>query len=862
MSRRHSCPTLWDNTQPQTFIKTVALLQKLNATPALPAENSIGEFSARLSDQGKRSMTIEKERDLAGYLSFLIASTNNPLKVTALCVEENSDATCMTIRLAVNSGDLTQVKEGLESIAKILMQVAKEKRNPAATDSATPLLQQIVTMNRDRILSRLRFKYRTKGKPPIVPRLYGAVCGPLAPKAPKGISADELSILREYVTKLLEIYKRIEKRPEQELLLELVKCAYEISSQRSLEALLKHSALQRCERESVHKATCKLGRYYSASRFLIAAARKLSIFGRIRVETIRPPPQKPPVGDSKISINDLLDSLFSKLPSEQRQTMKTSAYAILKRRGADADATVSESLSHKYRVHAEIQLLLHYALNADANSLQPRVIYASKSACFLCNLFLKFYGQFFTPKTHGRLYEKWAVPQKDSGVPVALAHMFGGALGQIQAVLTEEIRKVLVLGRAIVNYPNESLLAPSARWSSPSRSIAGPHRNSFGSTPTGGTARNGDTRDPTANTTPGVSPLPGSESQGFSRQSSRTSVETVTVAPPERALQVPVGAAEPIAVEGRSTNVLPLLESTTGPVSGTPEPVIGPGLEALGFVSTTEQNAIVRNNIPLVPGSPQLIADAGEFAVLGATPISNASARHGLHMRPMAAIDAFLRGGASNTQTVPSASCTTLERDDTVAIANQTSLGVSPQLTRPLSPPVPLLTTHPRPADALVRWSQGESRPLLPIPLATAQPPSSPPMPPTVSQSQISPPTIGKPPTSTPTPNQPLLLYRGTRTRYTLHPSHPPLLIHTPRIHATLSSETPCSVLVKYLLLTERPRLIRLGENVVNVKQVAFGGERTAVHGGAFQGTSLYLRNREDLVEVKYEVGGDDGVGG
>jgi hypothetical protein len=157
------------------------------------------------------------------------------------------------------------------------------------------------------------------------------------------------------------------------------------------------------------------------------------------------------------------------------------------------------------------------------------------------------------------------VPQKDSGVSVALAQMFGRTLGQIQIVLTEEIRKVLVLGGVAVNHPNESFLAPSARWLSLNCSIAGPHRSTFAAISIGGTARNGDTRDSTTDITPRVSPLPERESYEFLRQSSRTSAENFAVTPPEQALRDLVSAAQPIATTGNSIEVLSLLKPQFDP---------------------------------------------------------------------------------------------------------------------------------------------------------------------------------------------------------------------------------------------------------------------------------------------------------
>lgn len=105
-------------------MKTVALLRQLNDTPAPPTENSIEDFAAR-HDQGKRSMTISQERDLVECLSFLTAPTDDPRKVTAVCVEESGTGG-MTVMLAANSGDLGAAKEGLERIAEILAQAANE----------------------------------------------------------------------------------------------------------------------------------------------------------------------------------------------------------------------------------------------------------------------------------------------------------------------------------------------------------------------------------------------------------------------------------------------------------------------------------------------------------------------------------------------------------------------------------------------------------------------------------------------------------------------------------------------------------------------------------------------------------------
>ena len=70
----------------------------------------------------------------------------------------------------------------------------------------------------------------------------------------------------------------------------------------------------------------------------------------------------------------------------------------------------TKKASVKCNVHAEIQLLLHYDLDHNADYITPRVLGVSKSACYLCNLFILEHGRFFHTKTHGRLFDQWTVP--------------------------------------------------------------------------------------------------------------------------------------------------------------------------------------------------------------------------------------------------------------------------------------------------------------------------------------------------------------------------------------------------------------------------------------------------------------------
>jgi hypothetical protein len=60
-------------------------------------------------------------------------------------------------------------------------------------------------------------------------------------------------------------------------------------------------------------------------------------------------------------------------------------------------------------VHAEVQLVLFYEHNPKIPP--PRAMGASKSACFLCDLFLKHRGVFGISHSHMKLYPLWTIPE-------------------------------------------------------------------------------------------------------------------------------------------------------------------------------------------------------------------------------------------------------------------------------------------------------------------------------------------------------------------------------------------------------------------------------------------------------------------
>lgn len=61
------------------------------------------------------------------------------------------------------------------------------------------------------------------------------------------------------------------------------------------------------------------------------------------------------------------------------------------------------------RVHGEVQLAFFYEQYPAV--LPPRCIGSSKSACFLCDLFIRKHGKYHISHSHARLYPRWTIPE-------------------------------------------------------------------------------------------------------------------------------------------------------------------------------------------------------------------------------------------------------------------------------------------------------------------------------------------------------------------------------------------------------------------------------------------------------------------
>ena len=112
--------------------------------------------------------------------------------------------------------------------------------------------------------------------------------------------------------------------------------------------------------------------------------------------------------------------------------------------GKTSSIAFTEGQRARCLVHAEMQIIAFYARASNATLKKPRVIGVSKSACYLCNLFIHRYKRFFTTQTHGRLYERWNFPDLedfDSRERVDFRRILAGIDQELQTRVGESSKK-------------------------------------------------------------------------------------------------------------------------------------------------------------------------------------------------------------------------------------------------------------------------------------------------------------------------------------------------------------------------------------------------------------------------------------
>jgi len=96
---------------------------------------------------------------------------------------------------------------------------------------------------------------------------------------------------------------------------------------------------------------------------------------------------------------------------------------------------------------------------------RPRFICSSKSACYMCKLFFSLHGGFYLPRTHGRLYDKWTLPDW-LDIPAEQHSELSRISTLLKGTIDGKVLRASNRKRKTYHFPNESVLPPPASWSS------------------------------------------------------------------------------------------------------------------------------------------------------------------------------------------------------------------------------------------------------------------------------------------------------------------------------------------------------------------------------------------------------------
>jgi hypothetical protein len=343
-------------------------------------------------------LTAETEHRLANDFALIAATQEAVFSVTAAAIEEHvckdGNLEGITLRLAANEGISEPLRDSLQEIWR---SITTSEARPIVT--ANGVFNKIIHLNRTRILQRVR---KAVGHPPIFREKGRTRTNPddKLLRAFKRMQKEKLtSVGRAFVeratdlnTELLLLLETVSVDEAEAASAEVITRLGDISKKcfdvtttcdenhrLPFKLLLKVAGLdQRTWLRNKHVAEIdKIGTYWRIAQSLVLIHQQISANRQSKLTPVR------------LSVAGV-----------QPYTSVTQGPSI---QGRDMACYV----------HAEIQLLVHYLAESSQQRLcgpPPRVIGASKSACFLCFLFISCHGTFRSPLTHGRLYDQWTIP--------------------------------------------------------------------------------------------------------------------------------------------------------------------------------------------------------------------------------------------------------------------------------------------------------------------------------------------------------------------------------------------------------------------------------------------------------------------
>ncbi|KAF1814060.1 hypothetical protein P152DRAFT_302886 [Eremomyces bilateralis CBS 781.70] len=439
--------------------ENTALLSLLGPVLEPVTEHEIPHRNKRY--ESSYPLIFKHEKQLAQAFALILVNTDDPKRVGAVCIEV-ADGGHLQLRTAVNSGTQENRKIAFHKVM-----------NHLNCDNVTSnsLLNEMIDVCRLKLLSRLCSHHapnsRKSNRQPIIRKLHEFVR--LFDKIRKAPS--ELIPLTEHTSSLVQDFDRIEEMSASEAKLgqqktNLFQIIHRINDMLAevdllavLGLLMKHAVVPNLtEITATIRRFKQLQQYLFAARTLVSLIQKYPIIRNMTIQGVELGPfmecnQGPQPSGVR---SGLFRRTLASKKSKVSRALLRHIYKELQTDQAGILENIDRFSERDKLVHAEIQLLFQYEDSKDDIALPPRVICSSKHACFSCNLFLRVHGRFYTPGTHGRLYEPWRLPHHDElGLP---EESINGHLVQFNNALEDRIKTTLKSGKSKLAYPCESTI--------------------------------------------------------------------------------------------------------------------------------------------------------------------------------------------------------------------------------------------------------------------------------------------------------------------------------------------------------------------------------------------------------------------
>ena len=322
-------------------------------------------------------------------------------------------------------------------------------------DTEQKVFTEIIQLCKSRILQRLRFQRKKKG--PQKNKEGTTIAGGLKPAVDylHNRSSKNEKLFLERAKQVLKLASSWTKHSTNKELESLVDAINSLRQTEEFDDILE--AVFRRERNLqvryyLSNMIRKVSRYREAARILRRLACGNLQVRQMQIIIVELPNEafSRPATDSNYSAS--IQSTLSRVQNLKVVLKDVNQMCkLLQLSRAEVNAQFDEKfkdISKNSKVHAEIQLL-YYCETTLQGKLLPRVICSSKSACWLCNAFILMHGKIHTPRSHGRLYPGWRLPNMQSGWCNDVAARFNQRLENKVA----ESLKTLHERKARTNFP-------------------------------------------------------------------------------------------------------------------------------------------------------------------------------------------------------------------------------------------------------------------------------------------------------------------------------------------------------------------------------------------------------------------------